>query len=121
MSIGSGSSFSVNMYLSTSNKNANDLFFAGKTKNLSDGTNTKTFSSEVGFVMKAITTNQDETCFSFNSGYTLSFPTSLSESFYSINLSISSETISLTNASLFTLPTSSYKNLDSKSTNSTAH
>ena len=81
MSLGSSSSFSVNMYLSTSATNAYDLFFAGKAKSLSDGTNTKTFSSEVGFVMKAITTNQDETCFNFISGYSVYLPDNLTSIF----------------------------------------
>ena len=63
--MGFGSSFSVNTIVSRSATNANDFYFAGKTKSLTDGTKTKTFSSEVGFIMKAITTNQDETCFSF--------------------------------------------------------
>ena len=71
LTIGSGSSFSVNTIVSTSITNANDFYFAGKTKSLTDGKITKTFSSEVGFVMKAITTNQDESCFSFSSGYSL--------------------------------------------------
>ena len=71
LTIGSGTSFSVNTIVSTSVTNANDFYFAGKTKRLTDGIRTKTFSSEVGFVMKAITTNQDDTCFSFTSGYAL--------------------------------------------------
>ena len=69
--ISSGSSFSINTIVSTSTTNANDFYFAGKTKNLRDGTRTKTFSSQVGFLMKAITSNQDEMCFSFSSGYSL--------------------------------------------------
>ena len=67
----SGSSFAVSTIASTSTNNANDFYFAGKTKSLTDGKITKTFSSEVGFIMKAKTTNQEETCFSFMDGYTL--------------------------------------------------
>ena len=71
LTMGSGSSFSVNTIVSISATNANDFYFAGKTNSLTDGTRTKTFSSEVGFVMKAITINQEENCFSFSSGYSL--------------------------------------------------
>ena len=67
-----GSSFSVNTIFRSSLINANDFYFAGKTKSMTDGIITKTFSSKVGFVMKALTTNQDETCFRFTSGYVLS-------------------------------------------------
>ena len=55
--MGSGSSFSVNTIVSKSALNANDFYFAGKTKSLTDGKFTKTFSSKVGFVMKAFMTN----------------------------------------------------------------
>lgn len=55
--MGSGTSFSVNTIVSTWTTNANDFYFAGKAKNLTDGTKTKIFLSEVGFVMKAITIN----------------------------------------------------------------
>ncbi len=65
LTMGFGSSFSVNTIVSRSTTNANDFYFAGKTKSLTDGKKTKTFPSSVGFVMKAITTNQDEMCFSF--------------------------------------------------------
>ena len=77
--MGSGSSFSVNTIVSTSAINANDFYFAGKTKSLTDGIITKTFLSEVGFIMKAMTTKQDETCFSFTSGYSLSLQNSLTD------------------------------------------
>ena len=70
--MGFGFSFSVNAIVSRSATNANDFYFAGKTKSLTDGTKSKNFSSSVGFVMKAITTNRDETCFSFSNGYALS-------------------------------------------------
>jgi hypothetical protein len=72
--MGSGSSFFVNKILSTSTTNANDFYLAGKSKILTDGTKTKTFSSEVGFILKAITTNQDENCFNFTSGYSIELP-----------------------------------------------
>jgi len=71
LTMASGSSLSVNTIVSTSIKNANDFYFAGKTKSLTDGRITKNFSSEVGFVMKPIITNQNETCFSFSSGFSL--------------------------------------------------
>ena len=69
--MGFGSSFSVNTIVCTSATSANDFYFAGKTKSLTDGIKTKTFSSEVGFVMKAITTNQDLTCFNLSFGYSM--------------------------------------------------
>ena len=72
LTMGSGPLLSVNTIVSRSATNANDFYFAGKTKSLTNGTKTKTFSSEVGFVMKAITTNLDETCLSFSAGYALS-------------------------------------------------
>ena len=62
----------MNSIVRTSITNANDFYFAGKTKSLSDGVTNKTFISEVGFIMKAITSNQDESCFTFPSGYALS-------------------------------------------------
>ena len=70
--MGSGSSFSVNTIVSKSALNANDFYFAGKTKSLTDGIITKTFLSEVAFIMKAMITNQDDTCFTFISSYALS-------------------------------------------------
>ena len=69
--MGSGPSFSVNTIVSKSNANANDFYFAGKTKSLTDQIKTKDFSTTVGFVMKAITTNHDETCLSFSTGYAI--------------------------------------------------
>jgi hypothetical protein len=76
LTMGSGPSFFVNKILSTSATNANDFYIAGKTKILTDGTKTKTFSSEVGFILKAITTNQDENCFDFTSGNSFILPSS---------------------------------------------
>ena len=58
--------------MSISTTNANDFYFAGRTKSLTDGTTSKIFTSEVGFIMKAITTNEDESCFTFATGYALS-------------------------------------------------
>ncbi len=72
LTIGFGSSFSVNTIVSASVTNANDFYFAGKTKNLTDKTIIKTFSSEVGFIMKAMKTYKDDTCLSFTYGYALS-------------------------------------------------
>jgi hypothetical protein len=89
----------VNTIVSRSTTNANDFYFAGKTKSLTDGTKTKTFSSSVGFVMKAITINQDETCFSFRSGYALQLPSVVTLSSYNLNWNF--------NNAAFTYPLSS--------------
>jgi hypothetical protein len=70
--MGLGSSFSVNTILNASVTIANDFYFAGKTKSFTDKTITKTLSTEVGFVMKAMKTYKDDTCLSFTSGYALS-------------------------------------------------
>ena len=43
LTMGFGSSFLVNTIISTSATNANDFYFAGKIKSLTDGTITKTF------------------------------------------------------------------------------
>ena len=43
LTIGSGSSFSVNSIVSTSATNANDFYFGGKTKSLTNSTKMKTF------------------------------------------------------------------------------
>ena len=58
----------MNSIVGKSPNNANDFYFAGKAKSFSDGIITKNFSSEVGFVMKAIITNEEESCFNFSSG-----------------------------------------------------
>ena len=53
----SGSGFTVNTLARTSLSDANDFFFAGKAKSLTDGTTTKTFTTATGYVMKAKTTD----------------------------------------------------------------
>ncbi len=64
--------------MSRSSKNANDFYFVGKTKSLTDGMKTKIFSSEVGFVMKAFLSLPDESCFNYPSSYSLLLPSVLS-------------------------------------------
>ena len=119
--MGSGSSFSVNTIVSRSVTNANDFYFTGKTKSLTDGTKTKTFLSSVGFVMKAITTNQDETCFSFSTGYALSLQNTLLSSLISVIWNFSSYTYTYSTPTISSLPASSYNKIVSRTTNSTTN
>ncbi len=119
--MGSSPSFFVNKILSTSATNANDFYLAGKTKILTDGTKTKTFSSEVGFIMKAITTNQDENCFDFTSGNSFKLPSSSTTSLVTLTLSFNPGGGSFISPPLPSLSASSYNNLGSRSTASTAH
>ena len=121
LTMGYGSSFSVNTIVNRSTTNANDFYFAGKTKSLTDGAKTKTFLSSVGFVMKAITINQDETCLSFPSGYALQLPSAVTLSSYNLNWIFNDAYFTYPQSSLPFLPASSYNNLDSRSTNSTAN
>ena len=72
LSVSSGQFFSVNCLIRTSKTDANDFLFAGKARSLTDGTNTKTFTSGYGYVMKGKTTDSTQNCFSFSSGYSLS-------------------------------------------------
>ena len=72
LSMGSGSTFSVNRIVRTSKTDANDFLFAGKAQNLTDGTNTQTFTTGYGYVMKGKTSNSSQNCFNFHSGYSLS-------------------------------------------------
>ena len=51
LSIGSGQFFSLNSIVRTSQTDANDFYFAGTTKSLSDGTNTKIFATQAGYIM----------------------------------------------------------------------
>ena len=71
LTMGQGSALTIHSIVRTSTTNANDFYFAGKTNSLSDGTTTKNFSTQVGFIMKVITNNTDESYFSFPSGYAL--------------------------------------------------
>ena len=111
----------MNTIVSRSSTNANDFYFAGKTKSLTDGAKTKTFSSSVGFVMKAITTNQDEICLRFTSGYALQLPSAVTLNSYNLNWIFNNNAFTYPLSFLPSLPASSYNNLDSRSTNSTAN
>ncbi len=68
----SGLPFSVTSLTRTSQTDPNDFLFAGKAKILSDGTNTQTFATSYGYVMKAKTSDSNINCFSFLNGYSLS-------------------------------------------------
>ena len=57
LSMSSGSAFSVNIIVRTSQSDGNDFFFAGKAQSLTDGKIMKTFSKATGYVMKAKTTD----------------------------------------------------------------
>ena len=72
LTMSSGLSFRVNTIFRTSLTDANDFIFAGKAQSLSDGTNTQTFPTSYGFVMKGKTSDSNKNCFSFPSGYSLS-------------------------------------------------
>ena len=52
-----GPEFLVSSVVITSTTDANDFYFAGFTKSFTNGTNTKSFSTKVGFVMIAITSD----------------------------------------------------------------
>jgi hypothetical protein len=56
----------------TSLTDANDFLFAGKAKNLTDGTTSLTFTTGSGYVMKGKTSDPSQNYFSFPSGYSLS-------------------------------------------------
>lgn len=68
----SGSPFSVNSLVRTSQTDANDFLFAGKAKSLTDGTTTLTFNTTYGYVMQGKTSDSAKNCLSFASGYSLS-------------------------------------------------
>jgi hypothetical protein len=68
----SGLSFRVNTIIRTSLTDANDFMFAGKAQSLTDGTNTQTFATSYGYVMKAKTSDSNINCFTFPIGYSLS-------------------------------------------------
>ena len=72
LSMSSGSSFSVNCIVRTSQTDANEFLFAGKAQTLTDGITTKTFAKATGYVMTAKTTDTTKNCFSFPFGYSLS-------------------------------------------------
>ena len=72
LTIASGLPFSVASFTRISLIDANDFLFAGKAKSLTDGTNTQTFPTSYGYVMKAKTSDSNINCFSFPIGYSLS-------------------------------------------------
>ncbi len=55
--LASGLPFSVTSLTRTSQTDANDFLFAGKAKSLTDGTNTQTFLTSYGYVLKAKTSD----------------------------------------------------------------
>ena len=72
LTMSSGLSFSVTSLTRTSQTDFNDFLFAGKAKSLTDGTNTQTFPTSYGYVMKAKTSDSNMNCFTFPIGYSLS-------------------------------------------------
>ena len=72
LTMASGLSFSVTYLTRTSQTDANDFFFAGKAKSLTDGANTQTFPTSYGYVMKGKTSDSNQNCFTFPDGYSLS-------------------------------------------------
>ena len=72
LTMSSGLSFSVTSLTRTSQTDFNDFLFAGKAKSLTDGTNTQTFPTSYGYVMKAKTSDSNINCFTFPIGYSLS-------------------------------------------------
>ena len=72
LTMASGLPFSVNSLTRTSQIDANDFLFAGKAQILTDGTNTQTFPTSYGYVMKAKTSDSNINCFTFPIGYSLS-------------------------------------------------
>ena len=57
LTMASGVPFSVTSLTRTSQTDANDFLFAGKSNSLTDGTIIKTFSTSYGYVMKAKTSD----------------------------------------------------------------
>ena len=73
LSMSSGLFFSVNSIVRTSLTDANDFYFAGKARSLTDGsTAIQKFQTSYGYVMKGNTSDSNINCFSFSSGYSLS-------------------------------------------------
>jgi hypothetical protein len=77
----SGLTFSVTSLTKTSQTDANDFLFAGKSQSLTDGINTQTFPTSYGYIMKAKTTDLNQNCFSFPDGYSLSLANTCTEDF----------------------------------------
>jgi hypothetical protein len=72
LAMASGLPFSVTSLSKISQTDANDFLFAGKAQILTDGTNTQTFSTSYGYVMKGKTSDSNQNYFSFPDGYSLS-------------------------------------------------
>ena len=72
LTMSSGTFFSVNSLTRTSQTDPNDFYFAGKAVSLTDGKNTKTFTTANGFVMRGKTSNASQNCFSYPSDYSFS-------------------------------------------------
>ena len=81
LTMSSGLSFSVTSLTRTSQTDFNDFLFAGKAKSLTDGTNTQTFATSYGYVMKAKTSDSNINCFTFPIGYSLSLANTCTEDF----------------------------------------
>jgi hypothetical protein len=81
LTMASGLPFSVTSLTRTSQTDANDFLFAGKAKSLTNGTDTKTFPTSYGYVMKAKTSDTNHNCFSFPQGYSLSLANTCTEDF----------------------------------------
>jgi hypothetical protein len=83
LTMASGLTFSVTSLTRTSQTDANDFLFAGKAKSLTNGTDTKTFATSYGYVMKAKTSDSNINYFSFPIGYSLSLANTCTEDFVS--------------------------------------
>ncbi len=85
----SGLLFSVTSLTRTSQIDANDFLFAGKAKSLTDETNTQTFPTCYGYVMKAKTSDSNQNCFSFPNGYSLSLANTYTVNFVTTIFTVS--------------------------------
>ncbi len=83
LTMASGLSFSVTSLTRTSQTDSNDFLFAGKAQSLTDGSNTQTFPTSYGYVMKAKTSDSNINCFTFPIGYSLSLANTCTEDFES--------------------------------------
>ncbi len=89
LTMASGLPFSVTSLTRISQIDANDFLFAGKAKSLTDGTNTQTFPTSYGYIMKAKTSDLNQNCFSFPDGYSLSLANTCSVDFESTVFTVS--------------------------------
>ncbi len=79
--IGSGPVFHIHMIASSPTASYNDFYFAGETESLTDGTTVKSFGKTVGFIMKSKINSPDESCFNFQTGYSIDMNVAVSISF----------------------------------------